>query len=75
MRAEVLGSETIQVDWDFPSTKLGSEAFRFKLFYIKSNASEDELETQVLVCFELNIFFNKYSNIFLIMKKTNEFRW
>uniref|UniRef100_A0A915DZZ9 Uncharacterized protein n=1 Tax=Ditylenchus dipsaci TaxID=166011 RepID=A0A915DZZ9_9BILA len=49
LRAEVLGSETIVVDWDPPAVTSSPEALRYKLFYIKTNSSDDEKETQVLM--------------------------
>lgn len=48
----MLGSETIQVDWDSPSVMNGPEAFHYRLFYIKENALEDERETQISVLFD-----------------------
>lgn len=36
--------------------EIHSETPRYKLFYIKANASDDELETQVLVCQILLIY-------------------
>lgn len=54
LRAEVLSSETISVDWDSPLVldDEGAVALRYKLFYTKANnTNEEEKETQVLVCF------------------------
>uniref|UniRef100_A0A914DW50 Neogenin n=1 Tax=Acrobeloides nanus TaxID=290746 RepID=A0A914DW50_9BILA len=48
LRAHVLGSQTIQVEWDPPSLS-GPDAIRYKLFYLKSNADKDEEETQVFM--------------------------
>ena len=52
-RTDVKGSQTIQVDWDEPvknSPNQDESSIRYRLFYVKSNASmEDEEETQLLV--------------------------
>ncbi|KAI1710055.1 fibronectin type III domain-containing protein [Ditylenchus destructor] len=50
LKADVTGSDAIKVDWDPPAdTLLTSDPVRYKLFYAKGNATEEEKETQVLM--------------------------
>lgn len=54
LRAEVLGSDSIRVNWDAPHSATSEKALlptRYKLYYIRTNisAADDEKETQVLL--------------------------